>query len=250
MQFTKSIRELSRNDVKLIGRDSFLLMILAYILGLAVFIRFALPWLDIYLAENTDLSFRLTEFYPMFVAFASVFLGAIMAGMVFGFVLLDEKDDNTLKAMLVTPMPISQYIAYRVLIPAVLAFFIVLAEVYIMNLAGTALAFWQMLFIAFAASLTAPIATLFFAIAAENKVQGFAMTKFTGTAGMLILFAWFVDEPWQWLFGLFPPFWVSKAYWLALEANPLWLLALLIAILSQSLLIWLMLRLFNRVVYQ
>src|SRR5690606_35509740 len=134
MQFTKVVQNLSRNDAKLIGRDSFLVMILAYVIGLSIFLRFAMPWLDSYLIENTDFGIQLRDYYPVAVAFASVFLGAVMAGMVFGFVLLDEKDDNTLKAMLVTPMPMSQYSAYRVLVPAVLSFIIVLAEVYIMNL--------------------------------------------------------------------------------------------------------------------
>jgi fluoroquinolone transport system permease protein len=250
MQFTKTLWQLGRNDSKLIGRDSFLVMILAYIIGLAIFLRFTVPWLTDYLAQNAEMPLVLSDLYPMFIAFASVFLGAIMAGMVFGFVLLDEKDDKTIKAMLVSPMPISQYMAYRVFVPAFLAFFIVLAEVYIINLDGTLLPFWQMALIALGASLSAPIATLFFAIAAENKVQGLAMTKFTGTAGMLILFSWFVAEPWQWLFGLFPPFWVSKAYWLALEGNGLWLTALAIGILSQVALIWGMLKAFNKVVYQ
>lgn len=250
MQFTKTMRQMSRNDVKLIGRDSFLVMILAYIIGLAIFLRFALPWLNAYLIENGEVPFILSDYYPMFIAFSSIFLGAIMAGMVFGFVLLDEKDDKTIKAMLVTPLPISQYMAYRIFVPALLAFVIVIAEVYIINLDGTLLPFWQIALIALGAALSAPIATLFFAIAAENKVQGFAMTKFTGTAGMLILFSWFVAEPWQWLFGLFPPFWVSKAYWLALEGNTLWLGALAIGIVSQAALIWGMLKAFNKVVYQ
>jgi fluoroquinolone transport system permease protein len=178
------------------------------------------------------------------------FWGQSWRGWFFGFVLLDEKDDKTIKAMLVTPMPIRQYMAYRIFVPAFLAFFIVLAEVYIINLDGTLLPLWQTSLIAVGASLSAPIATLFFAIAAENKVQGFAMTKFTGTAGMLILFSWFVAVPWQWLFGLFPPFWVSKAYWLALEGNDFWLAALAIGILSQAGLIWGMLKAFNRIVYQ
>jgi fluoroquinolone transport system permease protein len=250
MQFTQVIHKLSRNDVKLIGRDSFLLMLLGYIVSIAIVMRLAIPWLAEYLAIHAELPFALTDWYPMMVAFIAVFMGGVMAGMVFGFVLLDEKDDNTLKAMLVTPLPLNQYVAYRVGVPALLAFIIIVLEVLLMNLPGTILPLWQLVLIAAGGALTAPITTLLFATFAENKVQGFAMTKFTGTAGMLILLSWFVAEPAQLLFGLFPPFWVSKAYWLALENNPLWIGSLLPGIVLQLAVILLLVRRFQTAAYK
>jgi fluoroquinolone transport system permease protein len=253
MQMTQLVRNLGRNDVKIIGRDSFLITMFIYMMGTAVALRFGLPWLNTYFAENgvlpnESLAMTFAEVYPMIVAFISIFLGAMMVGMIFGFVLLDEKDDNTIKAMLVTPVPLNQYVSYRVGVPAIIAYLCIVAEVLLINQALIPL--WQLLLIAVGAALTAPITALFFATFADNKVQGFAMTKFIGTAGMIIMLAWFVAEPVQWLFGLFPPFWISKAYWMALDGNNFWWLALLVGIVLQAgLIVWLVRR-FNTAAYK
>jgi len=110
--------------------------------------------------------------------------------------------------------------------------------------------FGHLLLIAAGAALAGPIASLFYAIFAENKVQGFAMAKFVGIAGWVILVGWFVAEPWQWLFGLFPPFLISKAYWMVLDGDGLWWVSLLAGIVLQAGLIALLIRRFTRVAYR
>ena len=87
-------------------------------------------------------------------------------------------------------------------------------------------------------------------MAAENKVQGFAIAKFVGLAGWIILLGWFVAEPWQWLLGLFPPFLVSKAYWMVIAGDSLWPLALVLGIMLQIGLLYILIRRFNKVAYQ
>lgn len=252
MQMTDLIRKVGRNDVKVIGRDSFMVMMLAYIFVMAVILRFLLPWMDNYLIENSILpneSFTdpLSAYFPMLVAYFTIYLGAVLIGVIFGFMLLDEKDDNTLKAMLVTPISLNQYVVYRISVPTVIAAFGVISTVLIINQA--LIPWWQLIAIALGASLTAPIATLFFAVTAENKVQGFAMSKFVGVSGMVFFIGWFIAEPWQWLFGLFPPFWIAKAYWMALEGRDLWFGALIIGIVLQLGLIYWLAQRFNKVAY-
>lgn len=253
MQMTELIPKLGRNDVKLIGRDSFLLLMATYMLVTAAILRFALPALDRTLANNGIMPggtfpIRFAELYPMLVAYFALFLGSVLTGVLFGFMLLDEKDDNTIKAMLVTPVPLNQYVLYRVGVPTALAFVGVLVELYIMDLA--LLPVWQMLLLTAGAALTAPIAALFFATFAENKVQGFAMSKFAGIAGWTILIGWFVPEPAQWLIGIFPPFWIAKAYWMALAGNGGWWVALLVGIVLQIGLIGVLVRRFQKAAYR
>jgi fluoroquinolone transport system permease protein len=51
------------------------------------------------------------------------------------------------------------------------------------------------------------------------------------------------------LIGIFPPWWISKAYWMALEGRSGWWVALILGIVLQIVLInWLIQR-FNRVIY-
>lgn len=253
MQMTELVRKVGPVDMKVIRRDSFLLFMAVFAVILALIVRYLLPWANEALAANgvlpnerfaTDLS----GFYPMIVVFTTLYTGSLLVGTIFGFMLLDEKDDHTLTAMLVTPVPISQYALYRVGLPAVLAFLIILVMLFIIDQA--LLPFWQMALMAAGGALTAPIISLFFATVAENKVQGFAYSKFGGIAGWTILIGWFVPEPFQWLIGLFPPFWVSKAYWLALEGRNLWWAALVVGIVLQIGLIAWMVQRFTKAAYR
>ncbi|MEM7131147.1 MAG: hypothetical protein AAF702_32800 [Chloroflexota bacterium] len=253
MQMTELVRKVGPVDVKLIRRDSFLLFMLAFAVIIAVVLRSLLPWLNDMLAQNEVLPGErfpvyLESFYPLIVGYMTFFTGSLLVGTIFGFVLLDEKDDNTLTAMMVTPIPLSQYALYRVGVPALLAFFIIMGMM--LAVSQVVPPIWQLLLLAAGGALTAPIISLFFAIVAENKVQGFAYSKFGGIAGWTILIGWFVREPWQWLIGFFPPFWINKAYWLALEGRSIWWAALAIGVLLQLLLIRWMLNRFSQVAYR
>ncbi len=253
MELTQLFGKLGRSDLKLVGRDRFLIFMFIFVAYIAVVLRFGLPWLNTYLIENRvmpgeTIPVALSAIYPMLVAYLAIYTGGLLVGTIFGFVLLDEKDQGTLRAMLVTPLPVSQYVLYRTGLAAALAFVIIVAEVLFINQALVPL--WQLLLIGAGASLAAPIATLFFANAAENRVAGFAYAKFIGISGWAILAGFFVPEPWQWLLGLFPPFWISKAYWLALENRGTWGLALAIGIVLQLGLIYWLIRRFNRVAYR
>ncbi|MBO8162128.1 MAG: hypothetical protein H0Z34_00245 [Brevibacillus sp.] len=253
MQLAKLVRRLGHNDVVLIGRDRFLIGMFLFTLAIAVMLRFALPWLNDYLAEygilpNPAVPISLADVYPMLVAFFALFQGALLVGMIFGFLLLDEKEDSTIKAMLVTPVPFKRYAMYRAGVPAILAFLTSTTMVLMINQA--LLPLWPLLLITGGASLTASIAALFFATFAENKVQGFALAKFGGIAGWTVLFGWFVPEPLQWLIGLFPPFWISKSFWMALEGSSWWWAALVVGIVLQAgLMIWLLQR-FQKAAYR
>lgn len=253
MIMTELITKLGRNDARLIGRDSFLSFMFVYAAIIALVLRAGLPWLNNYLIDvgvmpGETISISLADVYPMLMAYFAIFAGSLLVGTVFGFVLLDEKDQNTLRAMLVTPVPLSKFVAYRLAMSAVFAFVIVLAMLLIINQA--LLPLWQMILIAAAGSLAAPIVTLFFAVLAENKVQGFAYSKFVGISGMFIMFGWFIPQPWQWLCGIFPPFWVAKAYWLALAGSGWWWVVLIIGVVLELALIGWFIQRFNKVAYR
>ena len=241
------------NDVKLLGRDRFLLLMFLFGLVLAGALRYILPWIDGSLASGGIMPGSLTEmrfsdFYPLAVAHMVIYSGASLVGAIYGFMLLDERDDHTIISMMITPISLNRFVLYRIGSCALLAAVMIIAMVY---LAGfKLLPVWQILLIAVAASLAAPILALFYATVAENKVQGFAYAKFGGIAAWTILIGWFIADPWQWLFGIFPPFLISKAYWMALTGDSLWWLALVLGIILQSVLIGWQIRWFTKVVRQ
>lgn len=219
------IGRLFRNDLRLVARDRLLVMLLCLVAVLAVVVRYVLPGLDASLAENgilpsetTDL--RFSDTFELWVVFIGLWQAALMPGTVFAFLLLDEKEDGTLVAMRVTPVPLSAYLAYRVSVPAAFAF--VFALVLVPAIGFAPVAPWQLVPFAIGAATTAPVATLLIAMFAADKVQGFAFTKFGGVAGLIIIFGWFVPLPWQWLLCAFGPFAIAKGYWMAAHGAAGW----------------------------
>jgi len=249
MRLQKLVLKSIKHDFKLIGRDSFLVMMFSFVIIIALFMRFAIPALNSYLAEAGLMpgSFYpepLSNFYPMLVAYMLLFQGALLSGAIYGFLILDEKEDNTLLATLVTPVPVNKYLGIRMIIPAAMGAIVVFVEMQFVGLAMPSL--FETLVLSVAGSLSAPIATLVYANFAENKLQGFAVAKFVGVAGWIVLIGWFLPQPWQWLLAIFPPFLVSKAYWMALEGNGLWIWIVLLGIAAQLAVINLMLMRFRK----
>jgi fluoroquinolone transport system permease protein len=108
------MHHLALNDLRLGTRDGFLVMMAAMAVGLGLIFRALLPWANIYLAEagllpNEATDLRLSDLYPMLVSFIGVFQSAVLAGAIFGFLFLDEKDGDTLKALLITRIRLGDY---------------------------------------------------------------------------------------------------------------------------------------------
>jgi fluoroquinolone transport system permease protein len=69
--------------------------------------------------------------------------------------------------------------------------------------------------IAVVAGFSAPILALVLAIAAPNKVAGFAVVKVLNAVNLLPVVAYFVPRPLQFVAGVFPTYWPMRALWSA-----------------------------------
>jgi fluoroquinolone transport system permease protein len=142
-----------------------------------------------------------------------VLMAPTMAGMLIGFLVLDERDDRTLTALLVTPVPLWSYLLYRLAGPMVLG---VVTTIIGYPIAGLGrVAYGPLLVVALLASLSGVAMALFLAAFAENKVAGLALVKLLNGLAVLPVAAYFVEPPWQWLAGLVPMYWPLKIFWLA-----------------------------------
>lgn len=252
MSFFSSIPNFARNDKKLIFRDNFLILMTLMSIAIAIIARYLLPWADATLLAkgfmpSDSISLAFHDVYPMLVPFTALYNGGIISGMVAGFLLLDEKDEGTLQALIITPVPLHHYTIYRFGLAAIFSAVIMFIMLLIIGL--TLLPAWQLVLFCISSSLVSTIVALFLVLTAQNKVQGFAMGKFTSIAGFIIMGGWFLPENWQWLLGIFPPFLVHKAYWLALDGNNLWVVTLLIGTIAQIVAIYFMAKKFNNSVY-
>lgn len=141
-----------------------------------------------------------------------------IVGMVVGFMLLDERDARTLSALRVTPLSIRQYLGYRLTVPLIAGTLMTLVAYPLAGL--TPMPLRVLLPITIVGGISAPTLAVVLAIAAPNKVAGFAVVKVLNMINLLPLIAYFVPMPSQLLAGILPAFWPMRAFWAAAEGKP------------------------------
>ncbi len=245
MQLTNFVRQMGRNDVRLVSRDSLLMILVLYPAMNIVLLRWGLPALNAWLVEQ--FAFDLSPYYDLFVSYMLVVMIPMLVGMVAGMLLVEEQDDQTLTALLVTPVSLGQFVGYRLMLTAVVSFLGILITVPLALLAPISSA--HLLLIAFAGAFNAPTITLAFFAITSNKVQAFGVLKVVSTVNILPFVAYFISEPWQFLFGLLPGYWNAKAYWTAYAREPLLWLYLLVGIVFNLLVSWFLLGRLQRKIY-
>lgn len=212
-----AVRRLLGKDAKLVVRDRFLIGVAVYMFVLAVVVRYGLPPSTRALLRSTG--FDLSSFYPLIGSFLAV-TATSLAGILTGFLLLEEKENRTLRALLVSPLALRTYLGYRMASPMALG---ILAVPVVVLIAGVAVPpLWPLAAIAVVASLFGVITALFVPATAGDKVTAFAMAKILSAFTFIPVAAWFVQDPWQYLFGVYPPYWVFRAYWEADAAGVVW----------------------------
>lgn len=212
MNAARVLRALGPIDVASIRRDAMLRWMFAMPVLFALMFRGLAALTTDWLA---GFGIELTAYYPLLAAML-VLIAPMLYGVVVGFLLLDQKDDQTLTALRVTPLTAAGYLAYRIAIPMGLS---VLMTPVVLALSGfSELGLGMQLLAGLAAAPLAPAFALFMAAFARNKVQGFALMKAAGIINWPPLIAWFVESDWQLAFGLCPTYWPVKFYW-SLEAG-------------------------------
>lgn len=245
MNVIQTFRALGPIDMQNIRRDSALSWMVFLPIFIALLLRWGLPPLTARL--QTVYGFDLTPYYPVLLGYMFVTLCPLIFGMLIGFLLLDEKDDQTLTALQVTPLPLPHYVAYRVALPILLT--IVLMFVIFPLAQIGAFNPWLIGVTAVAAAPLSPLFALFLASQAQNKVQGFALMKFSGALLLAPVLAFFVDAWWELAFGLIPTYWPMKVYWLLVHGESGVWMYLLGALLYQSALLLLCLRRFHKILH-
>ena len=228
MRGLQTVLALGPIDAASVGRDSLIRWMLVMPAAFAIGVRFGLPPTSAWLQSQFDLD--LAPYLPLFGS-GLLTMTPMMFGTVIGFLLLDQKDDQTLTALQVTPLTNRAYLLYRLGFPSLLT---VPLTVLVLRLSGIPQISLGRQFVAavVAAPLVAAFA-LFVAALANNKLQGFAIMKASsGAINLPPMIAWFFESDWQWAFGIAPMFWPVKLYWQLAGAGrgptaPTWVYALL-----------------------
>lgn len=205
-------------DALRIVRDRFLISLLAYLLGVSAAMRWIIP--SVARALMSRSGFDLEPVYPLLVSYFAVVLGSLAVGVVGGMLLLEIREDRTVRALLVSPLSLSAYVSGYSAVLALVAAVVTAGEAAVI---GLGLPPWRALLpVALVGGLGAPAISLYLATFAGNKIEAFAQMKLVGTAGLVPIGAWLVPLPWQYVACVFPPFWAVKAWWLAESGSPGW----------------------------
>jgi fluoroquinolone transport system permease protein len=223
MSRTLSVRALAafgRNDLRGTYRDPLLVML---VLAPAIWttgLVFLLPPATELLSERY--AFDLVPYYPLVLTALLLLTSIIIAGALAAFLVLDEIDAGTLTALRVTPVPLWMFFAYRAGTVVLVTTVYVVATLSFSDMVEPSL-IPSLIPIGLLAGLSAVVTLLLIVAAANNKIQGIAMVRALGMliAGLPCL-PWFIDSGWNIAFGVLPPYWAAKAFWIASDDGTWW----------------------------
>lgn len=208
------VRTLVVADARVLWRDPLLIWMTAVPIAMALLIRVVVRGVEEML---TGAAFDLEPYHPVIMG-GYLMSAPGMIGFVIGFLLLDERDAGTLKALRVTPLSMRDYLAYRVTGPLVVGTVATVIGYPLVGLSPIGLG--PLVAIAVVASLAAPLLALVLGTAAPNKVTGFAVVKVLNSLNLLPIAAFFVPEPLQYAAGIVPTYWPMRALWSAAAGQP------------------------------
>ena len=209
-----------RNDIRGTYRDPLLVMIVLAPVIWTTGVAVLTPRFTATLAERDD--FDLVPYYPLVLTAFLLLTSIIIVGGLASFLVLDEVDAGTLTALRVTPVPLSTFFAYRAATVMAITMTYVVATMSFSGILGPGL-IPTLVPIGLLAGLSAVVTLLFIVALAGNKIQGLAMVRGLGMliAGLPCL-PWFIHSGWQLAFGVLPPYWAAKAFWVASDHGTWW----------------------------
>ncbi|MFZ1175430.1 MAG: ABC transporter permease [Mycobacterium sp.] len=235
MVTTRALIAFARNDIRGTYRDPLLVMVVvAPVIGTAGVVVLT-PRVTALLARRNG--FDLVPYYPLILTAFLLLTSIIIVGALAGFLVLDEVDAGTLTALRVTPVPLSTFFAYRSATVLLVTTVYVVATMSFSGLLRRGLA-PALIPIGLLAGLSAVVTLLLIIAAASNKIQGLAVVRALGMliAGLPCL-PWFIHSGWNLAFGVLPPYWAAKAFWVA-NGNGAWWPYLLAGVVYNVAIAW------------
>ncbi len=205
--------KLMTGGFRLIRRDAMLLLLLIapWLAGAAL--GLGLPALSPLLRSAFALD--LSPWYPL-ADMLTLMLTPMMAGMLSGFLMLDERDEGVGAYYAVTPVGGVRYLVSRLSLPVLWSVAVAPLLMAAFSLSHPALV--RVLAIALVGGLCASSSALLLLAFAGNKVEGLAVSKMLGVILLPAVIPFLTASPWAMAAGVFPAYWMG-----AMLAGPLYL---------------------------
>lgn len=231
----KALTAFGRNDIRGTYRDPLLVMVVLAPVIWTSGVAILTPKVTEMLAQRYN--FDLVPYYPLVLTAFLLLTSIIIAGGLGAFLMLDEVDAGTMTALRVTPVPMGTFFGYRAATVMVVTTVYVIATLSFSGILEPGL-IGALVPIGLVAGLSAVVTMLLIVAMADNKIQGIAMLRALGMliAGLPCL-PWFIDSPWNLAFGVLPPYWAAKAFWVA-DAHGVWWPYLVGGVLYNAAIAW------------
>jgi fluoroquinolone transport system permease protein len=154
----------------------------------------------------SSLAFDLAPWYPL-ADMMMLMLTPMMAGMLSGFLMLDERDEGVGAYYAVTPIGGAGYLVSRLALPVLWS--VAIAPLLMATFSLSQPALPRVLAAALVGGLAASSLALLLTAFAGNKVEGLAVGKMMGLIMMPSILPYFTASPWAMLAGIFPAYWMG-----------------------------------------
>jgi len=219
-------------DLTKVLREPFFWLILLSPFLLGYGMHYFLPYL-----EQSFPAIELAYYYPVIVALI-ILTSPLYYGFVLGLQVLDEKDENVLLAVAVTPISLKTYLAARIIVYSLVSIPII---VIVHEMIGVlTVNRFQLTLVALAGSLNTPLIVLLLGAFAKNQLEGFVIAKSLGFLILFPLVMFFVPGYWHLICGVLPTYWPIIAYYTAVAqdgSNWFFIIAIVMSLIVQPLFI-------------
>ncbi|MCI2047955.1 MAG: ABC transporter permease [Faecalibacterium sp.] len=190
-----------------VWQDAMLAACMAAPIFMGAAFRLGLPLLEGLLCRTLACTAFLAPYYRLFDL-----LLAVMTPIMFAFsgvmTILEETDNGTARAMMVTPLGKSGYLFSRIGLSALLATGYAALLLAICGLSG--MGGGMILAVSALSSLFSIVVSMLVVAFAHNKVEGMALIKLSGILIFGLPAVFFVAPPARFLAGVLPSFWMAE----------------------------------------
>ncbi len=188
-------------ELKNITRDKMYIFFFLYPVILGTSGYFLIP----YIQDITEPGNPMAQIVAMFL----ILITGFAFGVTTGFALLDDKDDNVLMSLKITPISVKLYVIVKLIISYIFGFLAMIALILATGfLPGSSVG--TIILISLIGAVQAPMVALIVNSFARNKVEGFVIMKLSGMLLMIPVLVFFVQS-WKEVFLVFvPAFWPAR----------------------------------------
>ncbi len=188
------------NDLRIVFRDKTLILMFFLPVILILVCRILVPIVSNYLPEISEYNWLILAGFCVLSGSTPAFLTA--------FLLLDEKDENLIPVLKVTPLPYSKLITYRISFLMLTSFIFAIIFLYLNGLASYS--FSRIVTSSALVSFIPAILLLLIIPFAKNKIEGVTLFKGINVVLFIPITAFFIAPQWKMVFGILPFYWIYE----------------------------------------